>query len=357
LTGGVTEDFRWTLPVAGSGSAYLRAPFFGPDGLTYLGGQTFSELQTTTPNALLESPCSSTTYGSSAIAVVLTPQGDVRLLSYLPGAWVESFSANADGSTSAVLIGGARVAIDLSERPKAACVVDALDRTLSTPPPAFGVGEVMRLRGGGFGPDLPMTLAPGVDRRYPKSVGGLTVEVAGVEAPILSAAPGEVVFVVPFGTPDGDAIPVTVHDRGAQSAALPIRIQTAAPWLAGPVFNSDGTPNTIQTPCHWGSALTVFLTGAGPFSPPLDDGQLAPNDASRRLQLPASFSFFTTTTTPIPGTVLYAGAAPGTIGLAQINLQLPLTGPEPSSGTLVTLITPQLLIGSVPMYVPLISVR
>lgn len=37
----------------------------------------------------------------------------------------------------------------------------------------------------------------------------LSVQVAGI-APILSIAPAEVVFAIPFSTPDGDAIPVTV---------------------------------------------------------------------------------------------------------------------------------------------------
>jgi hypothetical protein len=63
------------------------------------------------------------------------------------------------------------------------------------------------------------------------------------------------------------------------------------------------------------------------------------------------------TPAPLAGTILYAGPAPGSIGLAQINFQLPPSGPEPSPGELVTLLVPKLTIGSFTGYVPSISVR
>jgi len=84
---------------------------------------------------------------------------------------------------------------------------------------------------------------------------------------------------------------------------------------------------------------------------------VAPADTSHGLQLPVSISFLVTTPTPVAGTILYAGPAPGYIGLAQINFQLPPSGPEPSPGEQVVLIEPQLAIGSFTGYVPLISVR
>src|SRR6266478_6191231 len=102
---------------------------------------------------------------------------------------------------------------------KAACVADALDR-LTGAPPTFGVGEIVRLRGGGFGPDSPVTVTPGADRHLPTSLNGLRVEVDGIAAPIVSAAPGEVVFAIPFATRDGDKIPVSVHDRSRAKTPL-----------------------------------------------------------------------------------------------------------------------------------------
>jgi uncharacterized protein (TIGR03437 family) len=167
--------------------------------------------------------------------------------------------------------------------------------------------------------------------------------VAGIAAPILSAAPGEVVFAIPFATPDGDAIPVSVQDRGQPSAAFPIPVRAAAPSLAGPILNVDGTPNGVTTPASWGSKVTIFVTGAGPYSPPLDDGQVAPNDTSHRLQLPVSVSF-----------LIYAGPAKGTVGLARIDIQLPPSRPVP---LYFSSIEPLLTIGSITVYLPSILVQ
>jgi len=353
LIGGAVEAFRWTLPVVSDGhslpAAYLQPPFFGPDGLAYLGGGTVivrgsdtGKLQSTTPNALLETPCFRT---ASGILAVLGMEGDVKLLSYLPGT-ATSFVANADGSVSAVLGGATALSmrIDLTERPKAACVEDALDR-LTVASPALGAGQVGRLRGGGFGPESPVNAAPEVIGRFPTSLAGLQVTVNGVVAPILAAAHGEVVFQIPFATPDGDAIPVSVRDQGRLAEGLPFAVRAAAPALVEPIRNADGTPNWFTTPASWGSTVTLFVTGAGPYSPPLGDGQVPPPGTSRRLQLPVSISFLTTGPAPEPATILYAGPAPGVIGQARIDVQLPPKRPLSS-------IVPQLTIGSVFTYLP-----
>ncbi len=314
LTAGIVEAFRWTLPAAGSSLPYLLAPFFGPDGSAYLGGS--ATLLSTTPNALLTAPCSQYSFG---IVAVLSLQGDVKLLTYTPGV-VSSFSANPDGTVSALLSSTQAIVLDLSLRPKAACVVDALDR-LSSPPPALGVGEVVRLRGGGFGPALD----------------NLSVQVGGVDAPVLSAGSGEVVFAIPFATLAGNSILVTVQDHGQQSDPIFITVRQSAPWLIDPIWNQDWTRNWFDSPATWGSVITLFVTGAGPYSPPLADGQIAPLDTTHGLQLPVSVSFLITGPEPEPAKILYAGPAPGQIGVAQINVQLPASAPYSSFSGVLTI--------------------
>jgi len=356
LTAGTVEVFRWMLPVADDGHSYfdtfLQGAFFGPDGLTYLGGDTSmapgtsnGQLLSTTPNALLEAPCSNLGIG---IVAVLSAQGDVKLLSYLPGLF-SSFSANPDGSVSVVLTTGKSVPLDLGQRPKTACVADALDRP-SGPPPTLGVGQIVRLQGGGFGPGSPAGPSLDANQTYAASLDGLSVLVSGVAAPILWAGPGEVVFAIPFATPDGDAVPVIVQDHGQQSAAFPIAVRASAPWLIDPILNADGTPNWFTTPASWGSTVTLYVTGAGRYSPALLDGQIAPLDISHGLQLPVSVSFLTTGPVPQAGTILYAGPAPGLVGVAQINIQLPPSGPHSSFDAILT-------VGSVSVGLPAIWLK
>ena len=339
LTAGTVEAFRWTLPTSNSTVSYLMTPFFAPDGSAYVLGA--GTLTSTTSNALLTAPCAQ---NSARILAVLGSQGDLKLLTYLPGP-IGSFQVNADGSVSAVLFPTNQViAIDLSQTPKAGCVADVLDRS-TIPPPTLAVGEVVRLRGGGFGPDSTTATAPDAHGIYPLVLGSLSVQVAGVNAPILSAGPSEVVFAIPFETADGDSVPVTVLDRGQQSVPLPIAVRESAPWLIGPAWNQDWTANSLDTPANWGSVVTLFVTGAGPFSPPLADGQIAPLDASHGLQQAVSAGFLITGPEPDPAKILYAGPAPGMIGVTQINMQLPAVGPY-------SFFTGMLTIGSVSTYLP-----
>jgi uncharacterized protein (TIGR03437 family) len=361
LTAGTVEAFRWTLPVANDSLSfpYLLPPFFGPDGLTYLGGGASirnatgnGKLLSTTPNAMLEAPCSPYFIG---IMAVLSAQGEVKMLTYLASD-PTSFATNPDGSVLVTVsdaskspVHGTRIPVDLTQDPQASCVMDSLDR-LSSPPPAFGVGQIVRLRGGRFGPDSPVSTAPGPDQRFPTSLNDLAVDVGGLAAPILSAGPGEVVIAIPFEVAESDSIPVVVKDHGRQSAALQIPVRAAAPWFVDPVLNADGTPNTFMTPAQWGSKVTVFVTGAGPYTPSLDDGQVPHADTLHRLQLPVSVSFGAGPS-PEPGLILYAGPAPGFVGLAQIDFQLP---PQPASVLYRSDvdILPILTIGSVSVYVP-----
>jgi uncharacterized protein (TIGR03437 family) len=328
LAGGVTEVFRWVAPP--SAISYLKPVYFGPNGLAYVGGAASAPLSTT-PNAPLEVPCFANPGGP--MLAVFNSQGQVQMLSYLPSE-VLSFSADSDGSVSAITDGDVPILINLTQHPDVACALDAISggapQTSLTPQPsaapkAFGIGQLVQVRGGGFGPSAPVTVAPGANQIYPTWLGSLSVEVGGIPAPILAAAPGEATIQIPFETPSGDAVPVIVQYGGQQSAALQIPVAAIVPWL------EPGGDTNNYNPVPYGSTLTVYLAGAGPYAPPLADGQVPPNDQSHGLQLPISVSFNPNSPyVSLPGTIVYAGPAPGQIGLAEIQFQLPLTGPQPT---------------------------
>jgi uncharacterized protein (TIGR03437 family) len=345
LTAGGTEQWRWTLPVS-SGYLTLNSPFFGPDGYAYLAGTGIGTLQYTTPNALLEAPCG--VHTDLGVLAVLSATGEVKLLSYLPSE-PYSFAANAQGGVLVTWVpAGAPTLLDLSLAPKASCVVDSLDRFYGAP--AFGAGQVVRLRGGGFGPSTQVNATPGGNQVFSTLFSGLTVTVGGTPAPILSAGPGEVVFEIPFATQPGSSVPVIVQSQGQPTAPLVIAVQEAAPWPIEPILNADGTPNSPSAPASWGSTVTILLTGAGPYAPPLADGQVAPSGTSVVLTMPVSASFLSLGPTPEVASIVYAGPAPGQIGVARIDVQLPSSQP-------VTSIIPTLTIGTAPAYIQTIWVK
>ena len=210
----------------------------------------------------------------------------------------------------------------------------------------------MRLRGGGFGPESEAVGVPGAVGRFGTLLSGVTVDVDGIAAPILSVRPGEAVFTIPDAAPEGDTVPVTVSDGGQTSRALPVAVRHLAPFLVEPVLNGDGTTNTFDAPAAWGSPITMFVTGAGPYSPALEDGQIAPTGIARSLALPVTAAFQTTGPDPEAAEVLYAGPAPGYVGLAQINVRLPAARPYPYSSIL-----PLVTIGGVRIFVSSVWVK
>ncbi len=119
----LSEVFHRTLPFNIGGT-----PLFAGDGLAYFLGDTFVQVGSTvygvistTPNAILEAPCTSS--DSADMIAALSPQGDLRLLTYIDG-YFTGFVGNADGGISGVLADGSLYPIDLSQRPKIACTMD-----------------------------------------------------------------------------------------------------------------------------------------------------------------------------------------------------------------------------------------
>jgi uncharacterized protein (TIGR03437 family) len=306
--------------------ASLSAPFFGPDGLEYFTGN--ADLQSTTPNALLALPC---TQFYPSIVAVLSRHGEVKMLSYLPYV-PERFVADEQRGVTLIMTVGDPLPVDLSLRPKAGCVQDVI-RPYSMYAP-FGVEQVVRLRGGGFGPDAPAT-----------------VTVDGIAAPVLATSPGEVVFAIPWAVREGDAVPITIASRDETSGILPVKVRHIAPAVVEPVFNAGGTPNRFNNPAVWGSAITIYLTGAGPYTPAIEDGQPAPLDAMHSLAAPVTVAF-QIFGPPEPAKILYVGPAPGSVGLAQIDAQLPAARPYPGSSIL-----PVITIGGAPLFVPSIHLK
>jgi uncharacterized protein (TIGR03437 family) len=71
-------------------------------------------------------------------------------------------------------------------------------------------------------------------------------------------------------------------------------------------------------PAASGSYATAYLVGSGRVTPPLDDGTPAAAQTLSGETLPT-----TVTVGGMPAQVLFAGMAPGFVGLVQIDFQVP----------------------------------
>jgi len=176
------------------------------------------------------------------------------------------------------------------------------------------------------GPQVLSTII-GEDGKVATSLGGSSVRVNNIPAPILYSLASQLAIQIPFEMAGQTTASVVVTVGGQSSAPRTINIASAAAGIftvnqAGTqdaiVVHSDGvTLVTPQNPARRGEVVVLYVTGLGVLDPALATGALAgANTAVTAPQLLFGVS---------PATLDYAGAAPSFVGLNQINARIPAT--------------------------------
>lgn len=175
------------------------------------------------------------------------------------------------------------------------------------------------------GPQVASTTI-GQDGKVVTSLGGTTVSVNNVPAPILYSLNSQVAIQIPFEVAGMTSVPLTVTAGGQTSAPRTINIAPAAAGMftvnqAGTgdaiIVHSDGVSLvTPQNPARPNEVVILYGTGLGALTPSLGTGVPA---GVHSASLPVALLFGVT-----PATVDYAGTAPGFVGLNQINARIPV---------------------------------
>lgn len=172
-----------------------------------------------------------------------------------------------------------------------------------------------------FGVGLAAPPAAVTDFPLPRTLSGFSLSLNNVAAPLLFAAPSQANGQVPWETPAGTATAALTVSGGAV-APFTIRTGATAPGFftdsAGRciAFHYSGTRNTPETPLLPGDGLTLFLTGAGPVDTPMSTGLPASSSALVRIAGTASAMIGGQ-----PARIGFLGLTPGTVGVAQANLE------------------------------------
>jgi uncharacterized protein (TIGR03437 family) len=184
-------------------------------------------------------------------------------------------------------------------------------------------GGLMTLFGSGLGPASGVVGRVDVLGRWTTSVEGVEVRFDGVPAPLFYVSDNQINLQVPRMVTGRARVSVSVTVNGETRGTRTVEVAEAAPALfigAGnqvAALNQDGGLNLPLNSAGRGSIVTVFATGSGQWEADLPDGApaLAPLPRPR---LPVTLW--------IGGQaaeLLYAGAAPGQVGLLQINARVP----------------------------------
>ncbi|MCW5979793.1 MAG: hypothetical protein KIT09_17060 [Bryobacteraceae bacterium] len=177
--------------------------------------------------------------------------------------------------------------------------------------------------------------APGTP--LPIVLGGTSVTVAGIDAPLFYVSPGQINFQAPnaISRRVGERVPVVVATAaGASDPVLAFVQQDAAGIFSqgeggcgqGVVQNvaADGSVslNTPLNSASPGSYVVIYGTGMGPLYSPPEDGHPAGTDPFTGVLFPAidlgieGFRFH------LNGPVSWSGLTPGLVGVHQVNVRL-----------------------------------
>jgi uncharacterized protein (TIGR03437 family) len=159
----------------------------------------------------------------------------------------------------------------------------------------------------------------------PAILAGVTVTFDGMPSPMFLSFANQLNFQVPFEVAGKTSTKVVVNYLGSASAPVAVPVLASEPSF----FTSNGTAvsaynlpsytlNTAQTPAPPGSYVEVYGTGVGKVSYTVETGQGAP-------QFPKGFTG--NYTYSIGGSAAapaaFGGWTPGTVGLAQWDVQIP----------------------------------
>ena len=184
-----------------------------------------------------------------------------------------------------------------------------------------------RLAGGSlftiFGSSMGTTVAQATSVPLATTLGGVQVLVNNQPAALLYASPTQINGQIPPDTTIGPG-GIVVRNGFGDSAPLSMRIDAAAPelFLVGNgdalILNQNGTVNSPSNPAPAGSTVSVFLTGQGAVAPPVTAGRPAPaNPLSQVIAISAAEVDGKDANLP------FLGLAPGYVGLAQGNVEVP----------------------------------
>jgi len=179
----------------------------------------------------------------------------------------------------------------------------------------------------------------GFDGKLLTTLGGASVTLNGIPAPIFYSTPGQLGIQIPLELAGQTTVEIQVSVAEQVSMSRAVFLNSFAPGIftvnqqgtgLAAVLHEDGvTPVAPDSPARPGEVVVFFATGLGPVAPPLETGAPSTGNSS---SVPA-----TVTVDGLPAAVEFSGAAPGFVGLNQVNVRVPpSTRPAPDIPVVLT---------------------
>ncbi len=181
---------------------------------------------------------------------------------------------------------------------------------------------------------------------FPTSVGGVSVTIDDIPCPIYYVSPAQLSVIVPYEVASNKTglANIQVTNNKVASNVVQMYLTDSAPGsfsqsenglgFAAALHAATNELITSEDPAQPGEYISLYLTGLGVVDPTIQDGALGPtsplsySDLYNTGNLNVYFNDFGPNgySAGNPGSIEYAGLAPGLAGLYQINVQVPASG-------------------------------
>ena len=198
------------------------------------------------------------------------------------------------------------------------------------PGEALAPGSIVAL----FGRNLAQGKNDATQLPLETTLGGATLNIGGVEAPLFFSSGGQINAQIPFELAAASRPHVVVRTgrdgSGPEAVTVPetITLAAARPGVfttnqqgtgQGAILDVQGRLVDTTSPAVAGEVVQVFCTGLGATEPRVTSGKPAPAaEPLARVVVPVEAQVGGQ-----PATVHFAGLAPGFVGLYQVNVEIP----------------------------------
>lgn len=182
---------------------------------------------------------------------------------------------------------------------------------------AVAPGESVTIYGNGIGPQAGVAGSLDASGLLGNLLGGSEVRFDGVPAPLFYAQAAQINAQVPYTVAGNSFTHVELFYQGTSMGTLDLPVAAASPALMPVVTNQDGGINSASAPAARGTIVTLYGTGEGLTN----GGNIAGLPAAPPYPVPTAA--VTLSIGGVSAQLLYAGSAPGFVGLLQLNALVP----------------------------------
>ena len=163
---------------------------------------------------------------------------------------------------------------------------------------------------------------------YPMALGGVTVTVNNIPAPLYLVSKNQVSFLVPYAA-TGNSANVVIKNSTGTSNTVTTPLASTSPGIysvdysgagSGVILHADYSLVDQKNPAKRGETVLVYLTGLGAVKPAVADG-VVPSNPLTMVAMPTDQ--LNVYIGGMSAAIQFAGLAPGYPGLYQINVTIP----------------------------------